>query len=408
MNDQPFPRISMPGPPETFVAFHDGLPFDERTLIARFWHRPPFTLSIRLLLSPFADTTLPSTAVIGTRGTKRSFVDRTKATILRLTERFAPEHILAVKLGTEVGVSPWPGTIHRMMERLRDRLLTEWWSIGELRGGLDCLEGTQVLTDIDWWQINPGDYYLADPFVGNEAGALFCERMPLRDGHGDIVVASRADQGAITVRSMFASERHHSYPCRVADGDNVWFVPESTDRGATTVFRLTEEAVPEPASRVAPDRRLADPTLFYHNGLWWIACTDLDIGEHDNLCLFYAGRPDGLWVGHRITPAKIDITGARPAGAVFKRNERLFRPAQDCARTYGGAITLCQIETLSPTTFSESKVATLIPDRRGPFPDGAHTVAISGDRVWIDGKRMTLVPRVLTGRIKRRLHPYMR
>jgi hypothetical protein len=87
---------------------------------------------------------------------------------------------------------------------------------------------------------------------------------------------------------------------------------------------------------------------------------------------------------------KIDVRSARPAGAVFNLGGRLFRPAQDCAATYGAAVAIHEIITLTETAFSESLVAELRPDKTGPLPHGLHTLVHDGDRFWVDGKRYVL------------------
>ena len=106
--------------------------------------------------------------------------------------------------------------------------------------------------------------------------------------------------------------------------------------------------------------------------------------------LLHADRLEGPWVPHRLTPVKIDIAGARPAGPLFKVGEALFRPGQDCSRTYGGGIAIHRVDVLNEDTYRETKVSALAPDPDGPFPDGIHTLAVDGDRVWVDGKRFVL------------------
>src|SRR5439155_12990002 len=84
---------------------------------------------------------------------------------------------------------------------------------------------------------------------------------------------------------------------------------------------------------------------------------------------------------------KCDITSARPAGVPFWVAGSLIRPAQDCSRSYGGAITLNKIHELTPTRFREETVASIVPDPRGPYPDGIHTLSFVGDSMLIDSKR---------------------
>jgi hypothetical protein len=184
-------------------------------------------------------------------------------------------------------------------------------------------------------------------------------------------------------------------------------VPEAAERGATRINRLAEDGSLIAVCDVAPHARLADPTLFKWNSRYWLACTDLDLGMHDNLCLFHSASVAGPWQPHARWPVKIDIRGARPAGMVLQAAGRLFRPGQDCAATYGAAVTLHEVVVLTETDFQETVISVLRPDPAGPFPNGLHTLTHDGARFWVDGKRFVLnfglLREKLKGRAARRL-----
>jgi hypothetical protein len=68
-------------------------------------------------------------------------------------------------------------------------------------------------------------------------------------------------------------------------------------------------------------------------------------------------------------------------------------PVQDCSRTYGGAITMLEIETLTEQAFSARPRARFVaPGSAAPFRAGLHTMAAAGPVTLIDVKRteMTL------------------
>jgi len=70
----------------------------------------------------------------------------------------------------------------------------------------------------------------------------------------------------------------------------------------------------------------------------------------------------------------------------------LYRPAQDCSRTYGGRVIINRVLTLTPLAFRETQVATVEPDRTGRYPAGLHTLSQVGDITLIDGKRVVFSP----------------
>src|SRR5213596_456309 len=58
-------------------------------------------------------------------------------------------------------------------------------------------------------------------------------------------------------------------------------------------------------------------------------------------------RPLGPWRPHPGNPVKVDVRSSRPAGGPFLFGGNLYRPAQDCSRTYGGGITINRVTHLS-------------------------------------------------------------
>jgi hypothetical protein len=169
------------------------------------------------------------------------------------------------------------------------------------------------------------------------------------------------------------------------------------------LYQLDADRGLRPVCSIAPQRRLSDSTLFRHDDRYWIACADLDVGPHDSLCLLHATRLEGPWQPHRLHPVRIDIRGARPAGAVFGIDGALFRPGQNCTATYGGGITVHRIDLLTPDDYRETAVASLQPDPGGPFPHGLHTLVSDGTRTWVDGKRFVFDWTSLWHKLRRRI-----
>jgi hypothetical protein len=81
----------------------------------------------------------------------------------------------------------------------------------------------------------------------------------------------------------------------------------------------------------------------------------------------------------------------------------LFRPGQDCARTYGAAVVIHRVEVLTPDAYRETVVTRIRPDPSSDFPDGLHTLAAGeGGQIWLDGKRFEFDFTSLCGKVLRR------
>ncbi len=370
------------------TAAGDGL--NHPGLLRRCWHRPPYAMTLRLVQYQPGSTApqILDEGTLGTRGPYAAF----KASVDRLASRFVRDAALgrargpagSIPAAAAHGLSGW---LDALREKWRDRLMAEWWSVGTATAPLEQVLRGAGLGKVTWYHPQTGSRYLADPFPWPGTGRILCEEMPLAGGFGRIVSIT-ATNGTVTAPTVLLDDGdHHSYPCTFRDGDSVYCVPESTERGATCIYQLGGDGQLVPICEVAPLARLADPTLFRWNGRHWLACTDLDLGEHDNLCLFHASAVTGPWVPHARWPVKTDVRGARPAGAVFNAGGRLYRPGQDCAATYGAAVAIHEIVTLNEGQFVESLVTVLRPDPTGPFPHGLHTLVHDGERFWLDGKR---------------------
>jgi hypothetical protein len=84
---------------------------------------------------------------------------------------------------------------------------------------------------------------------------------------------------------------------------------------------------------------------------------------------------------------KTDVRSSRPAGTPFYHDEHFYRPAQDCAVTYGDSIRINRIVRLTPTEFSEEPVARIRPPAGSPYTQGFHTLSAGGDITVVDGRQ---------------------
>jgi hypothetical protein len=106
------------------------------------------------------------------------------------------------------------------------------------------------------------------------------------------------------------------------------------------------------------------------------------------LRIWWSKTLEGNWQPHACDPAKVDVSSARSAGPLFELGGRWYRPAQDCTKGYGTAVTINRIDVLTPTQFVETTVSTVRPDPHGPYPHGLHTLAVHGHTLLIDGRRI--------------------
>lgn len=291
-------------------------------------------------------------------------------------------------------------------ERWRSRLLTESWAIGRISRPISSLLADQTLAPDSWVRSPDARSYIADPFPWpGRPGTVLCERYDETTGRGDIVALSLHGRGAGASEVLeLGTDCHLSYPFTWSAQGRVFCLPEMGGARRSVLYELDPATgTAEEVAVIAENRSLADPTLFLHEGLHWIAYTDTELGLHDNLCLMYAQRPEGPWSSHPANPVKIDVRSSRPGGTPFLSGGALYRPAQDCSRTYGGTLVLNRVVVCTPRSYEEVPVAVLRPDPDGPYPDGLHTLSLDEGSVLIDGKRLVFDARSVIRKLASRL-----
>lgn len=239
--------------------------------------------------------------------------------------------------------------LNLMMKPFRRR---EHWQVA-LRQGTQPF---QVVPD-------DGDRFYADPFLCRANGRtfLFIEEYPYADRRGVISAAEIVD-GRLAAEPVAVLKRpyHLSYPFVFEHGGDYWMIPETGENRSVELYRATEFPWKWTLSKTLMEGAVfSDATILFHNGLWWLFVSVDWFGSatQDELSIFYSETLQGEWKPHSANPVKSDGRFSRPAGRIIQQNGRLFRPAQDCDRTYGGGIVWFEITELTPTAFSERKMA---------------------------------------------------
>ena len=281
----------------------------------------------------------------------------------------------------------------------RDLFRHEQWNIAVVEQPIAKFLDTGRRAPTRWLpDPRPGEI-LADPFGALRDGRLtvLCEQLSFEDNRGVIVAI---DPDAATTPSRVPVQIgpnpavHLSYPLLLEADGRTFCMPETHQARELALYEL--ERFPDRWRRAATllaDTVVVDATIFTHGGLWWLAGSEAaPKGASCELNLWYATDLTGPWQPHPGNPVKLDVRSARPGGTVFSVDGVLYRPAQDCSRTYGARIIINRVSTLTPTAFEEEVAATVDPDQSGPYPCGLHTLSAVGDVTLIDGKRIRFQP----------------
>lgn len=267
------------------------------------------------------------------------------------------------------------------------------WRSGFVRRSLASAHATGVGSSEVTWLPDQGPFaYLADPFGIVRDGLLtvFAEHFDYRSRRGEIRYF-QYEEADVQVGEGIALARpfHLSYPSLIEDGGELYMLPEAYKSGGLTLYRCAR--FPD---LWEPDRRLLDipaidATVVRHRSRWWMfhalpGPADQAMRE---LHVAWADELTGPWTSHAANPVRAGFRTSRPGGTAFEIDGVLHLPVQDCAETYGAAINLLRIDTLTPEMFEAVVVGRFeAGDLLPGFADGFHTLSGHGETTFIDVK----------------------
>lgn len=236
----------------------------------------------------------------------------------------------------------------------------------------------------------PTGHFWADPCVVTRDSReyVFFEDLHYSDNRGRIAVFEFDETGSPQAPRTVLDEPYHlSYPYVFRWQGCDYMIPETGRARAVRLYRAVHfpdrwEFVQEVLSGV----HAVDATLHNEGDDWYLFVGASEAGGSTwvELFLFVSSSPLGPWAPHPMNPVVSDVRGARPAGALFRRDGALYRPAQDCSAGYGARIAVNKVLELSPTRYAESLEYHI--DSPVPKGTGCHTISLGSAHTLLDVK----------------------
>jgi hypothetical protein len=264
--------------------------------------------------------------------------------------------------------------------RIRRRLFLEEWSVMARREN-----GLGRTWDGFRSYLSGRERYWADPFLMFKDGKSYVVMEEYRrpEKRGRIVLA-RVDHelGLGLPEPILERPYHMSYPFTFSWEGRTYMIPETTQNRSIDLYASSDNVREWTfVMTLMHDVTAYDTTLYFDNTRWWMFTCMVENpggGRVDELFVFHADHfMTDKWQSHMKNPVVSDATHARPAGALFRENGSLYRPAQNCSGTYGYDVVLCEIQKLNDLEYEE--VAKPFADRsQKPRMICAHTLNHSG------------------------------
>jgi hypothetical protein len=289
----------------------------------------------------------------------------------------------------------------------RELFLCEIWNVGLVKTPVQSFLGPDAQRpDPFWLPVAGRGRYHADAFGFEKDGKInmLVEAYNYREQRGEISAISfeTATLKAQPPKSILETGYHLAYPF-LFQYKGAWYcMPETANNMSLDIYSYD----PDTQSLTYLTSLLmgiaaVDATLCNHNGFWWLFFTKKG-NTNTELHIWYSDKIFGTYRPHANNPVKTDIRSARPAGPLFEHENALYRPSQDCSRTYGGRVSINRIAELTPTAFDEEFVSNVTPFGLHKWKTGLHNLCAAGNFTIIDGKRHTFVMNAFLHQFKRK------
>jgi len=302
-------------------------------------------------------------------------------------------------------VKTWSAWVKQQVQGI---LYVEDWNAGIVCEPVHAFLQPRFRPKIQWLTDANKGTFLADPFiqtVAEDRKLVLLEEFHRTSHRGVIVEMDLDATGAprSSPREVIDNGVHMSYPYVIEHKGQLYCLPESWQSRGVSLYIFDERQRRWRAvGRLIEGFPAVDPTVVQHDGRWWLWCTNAEDEPGSKLFLWHALDIFGPWSPHLGNPVKVDVRSSRPAGRPFIFEGTLYRPAQDCSRSYGGGITINRVTRLSPAEFREEPAAYVEPWDRS-YPTGIHTLVGDGSLTMVDGKRLVLAPRLVRRRLAHKM-----
>lgn len=219
------------------------------------------------------------------------------------------------------------------------------WTLGFVENGLDGVFSDKPKYV---WVKNPyaEECWFADPFildVTDTTITLLVEEMRYAVPKGRIAKLM-IDRGTMTITDMkiiLEEPTHLSFPNIMRENGKIYVYPENHDSGELNLYEYDEKKEQLIKVRTLCKQPLTDAVMTDVFGKQQIYSTQMP-NPNGNVLNVYEANGKGLFIqSQSITFAD---KHARMAGQFFIYKDKIYRPAQDCNKVYGGAVVIEEVQ----------------------------------------------------------------
>lgn len=226
----------------------------------------------------------------------------------------------------------------------------------------------------------------ADPFlfVYKEKLFLFYEETTFRRTGGRLMMICTADlkNWSEPIQISKDNSLHFSFPYVFEADGEVYMLPETGWGGEIRLYKATNPDLTDfeldsvLMKRKDKDENIifdfADNVLYRKDCLWYLFTSILDKNGYQ-LHLYTSKDLRGPYKPHPASPVCHSLKFGRNAGSLIECDGLVFRPSQDCSKTYGGQVNILRVIKLTPDEYEEEIFKeNVIPSNIKFFRHGGH------------------------------------
>lgn len=179
---------------------------------------------------------------------------------------------------------------------------------------------------------------------------------------------------------------HLSYPNVFEHEGEIYMLPETRECDAVLLYKAVQFPFRwEKCKTLVEGDKYADSCVLFQEGKWYLFTTAW-YGKKNGLRIFIADELTGDYSEHPMSPITDDLALSRCGGAVFPYEGKLYRPTQYCTNYYGEELHIYEITELSPSSYKECFVKSMIDKKQSWNLKGGHhlnTTVFNGNRVAV-------------------------
>lgn len=229
---------------------------------------------------------------------------------------------------------------------LYKKLISRRWTIGFVQNDIHGILKGEPLR-VSWMKHNYRDRWFADPFildVTDKEIIVLVEEFynPIDRGRIARLTIDRQSLDLLKSEPVLTLDTHLSFPVIVRREGKVFIYPENGESGALIMYEYDIKMNKVKVAKIFSDESLADAVVTNVFGEEFMFCTLLSDCSKDMLHI-YRQDASGLFKASESISFHGDYI-ARMAGDFFIVDGKIYRPAQDCNRSYGNGTLIQEVK----------------------------------------------------------------